>query len=172
MKETFKDIPNYVGIYQVSNLGKVKSLSRKVWNGRAWYVTNERILKNNLKSTGYFKVILCKDGEKKNRSTHQLVAEAFLNHTPCGFKLVVNHINFNKLDNRVVNLEIVTHRENTNKKHLKTTSKYIGVGWSKVHKKWRAQIVINKERKYLGCFINELDAHYAYQTALKELTPY
>tara|TARA_R110000796_G_scaffold34762_1_gene89504 strand:- start:134 stop:613 length:480 start_codon:yes stop_codon:yes gene_type:complete len=159
MIEEFRDIPNYEGIYQVSNLGRVKSLK----------CNKERILKNGHNGKGYLHIMLSKDCIKKIRTIHQLVAEAFLGHVPCGHKLVVNHINFNRQDNRPQNLEIVTQRENSNKKHLSSSSKYIGVSWFKRDSKWKAYINLNGKRKNLGSFTCELKAAKAYQDALKAL---
>ena len=106
------------------------------------------------------------NGEAKTRYYHKLVAEAFLNHVPCGMKLVINHINFNKQDNRVENLEIVTQRKNSSHRQNKGTSKYTGVSWSKGSKKWEVKIRINGGRKNLGYFTNELAASKAYQKEL------
>ena len=156
--EEWRDLPNYEDHYQVSDLGRVKSLK----HGK------ERILKQNLRSK-YLSVGLS-NGKVKSFSVHQLVVIAFLNHEPCGLKRVVNHKNFNKQDNRVENLEIVTPRENSNHKHLKSSSKYTGVSWFKRDKNWMANIRIDNKLKYLGSFKNELDAHSAYQNALNELT--
>ena len=164
--EEFKDIPNYEGLYRVSNLGRVKTLARESFTGRR---LSEKIMKAQTDTSGYFQLTLNKDGKKKTRKVHQLVAEAFLNHTPCGMKLVVNHINFIRQDNRAENLEIDTSRNNTNKKHLKSSSKYVGVSWDKQIKKWRAQIQINGKSKHLGYFACELKAAYAYQTELNKL---
>lgn len=101
---------------------------------------------------------------------HKLVAMAFLNHTPDGTQIfVINHKNFDKMDNRVENLEIVTSRENSNKKHLSSTSKYTGVSWNKNTNKWRADIYINSKLNYLGLFTNEIEASNAYQNALKQI---
>jgi len=166
--EEFRDIPNYEKSYQVSDLGRVKSLSRLVNNSCCSFLSKEKVLKQEI-NDGYFRVDLCLNGNVKKIKVHQLVAIAFLKHIPCGFKLVINHKNFIKTDNRKLNLEIVTSRENSNLKHIKSTSKYTGVCWNIKSNKWHAQIIINKKRIHLGYFINEMDAHNAYQNALKNL---
>ena len=78
-QEVWKDVKNYEGLYQVSNLGNVKSLR----------FNKERILKTSLSGIGYHKVSLCDVGLVKTHKIHKLVAIAFLDHTPCGFELVV-----------------------------------------------------------------------------------
>jgi hypothetical protein len=160
-KEIWKTIDGYKN-YQVSNLGNVRSL-----NYRRSGLT--KVLNPIINSTGYYNINLYLDGVSNTRQVHQLVAIAFLGHTPCGFKFVVNHKNFIKTDNRLTNLEIVTNRENCNLKHIKSTSKYIGVYWNKRLKKWQSQIQIKSKKIYLGLYIYELDAHNAYQNALKSI---
>ena len=91
---------------------------------------------------------------------------AFLGHTPCGYKAVVNHIDFDKLNNNANNLEIVTSRQNSNQRHIKSSSKYTGVVWVKNNQKWKSQIRINGEVISLGHFDDELLASDAYQVAL------
>tara|TARA_R110000822_G_scaffold296757_1_gene419252 strand:- start:338 stop:850 length:513 start_codon:yes stop_codon:yes gene_type:complete len=170
MKEVFKDIPNYEGIYQVSNLGNVKSLERKVKHFKGGLKTiKEKILKKDTSSHGYPRVRLAENGENKKFSIHQLVAIAFLNHKPNGYELVVDHIDNNRLNNCVNNLQIITQRENSSK-DKKGTSKYAGVYWCKEIKKWRCQIRILGKLKDLGLFTDEYNAHLAYQEALKNLT--
>ena len=88
-------------------------------------------------------------------------------HKPNGYKLVINHINHIKKDNRLDNINIITNRENTNQSHLKSKSKYVGVIWHHVNKKWMARIQINGARINLGSFDNQYKAHLAYQKALK-----
>ena len=158
-KEVFKYIKDYEELYQVSTLGNVKSLK----HGK------ERMLKPSGNGNGYLKVNLSKNGKMKQRRLHSLVAESFLGHKTCGYKLVVNHINFNKQDNRVENLEIVTQRENSNKKHIKSSSKYTGVCWNKQAKKWHSQIRINGKIKHLGYFTEEDLAANAYINALENI---
>ena len=159
VKEIWKDIPNYEGLYQVSNLGNVKSLK----------FGSQRILKYGINSGGYCVVVLCKN-KTKTLYVHKLVAEVFLNEKCFGREFVVNHKNFIRNDNRLDNLEIVTNRENTNKKHIKSSSKYVGVCWDKVSKKWKSQIWVNGKRQILGHFVNEYDANLAYQNKLKTIS--
>jgi len=167
-REIFKDVKGYEGLYQVSNLGRVKSLERENTDtiGRT-QKTKEKIL-IPVSFCAYYGVNLYKSNEKKTKAIHQLVAVAFLDHVVNGMNLVVNHVDLNKLNNNVNNLEIVTQRENTNRKHIKSSSKYAGVSWYKRDSKWKAQIQIKGKRKHLGYFDNELEASNAYQKALKE----
>lgn len=100
MTEIWRDIKDYEGLYQVSNLGRVKNL-----------ITG-KILKQILQKTGYFSVILCKNGIKTLYLIHRLVAEAFIpnpENKPC-----IDHINRVRNDNRIENLHWVTHKENMN----------------------------------------------------------
>ena len=170
MKEIYKPIKGYEDFYEISNLGNVKALERvkRTWRGGA-FTTKEIILKPVHIPQGYFKVSLSKDLKQKQFLIHQLMAINFLNHKPNGYKLVVNHINFDRLDNRIENLEVITARQNTDQKHLKSSSEYVGVSWNTNAKKWRADITINKKLKYLGIFEHEIDARDAYKKELKKL---
>lgn len=152
--EIWKDVIGYEGLYQVSNLGRVKSLK----------FNRKNILKPSVNARGYLQVKI-----GKTINVHKLVAIAFLNHIPNGMTLVIDHINNNKLDNRVDNLQIITQKENTLKSFRKKSSQYIGVCWDKENYKWKSHITINGKLKFLGRFVNEFDASQAYQTALKSL---
>ena len=154
--EIFKDIPNYEGIYQASNLGRVKSLK------------NELILKQIPNRRGYLKVNLYKDKKQRTFEVHKLVAMAILGHVPCGYKEVVDHIDNNKLNNNVDNLQLITQRAN-NSKDRSGNSKYVGVCWHKRDKLFRAAITIKGKVIHLGNFKDELKAAEAYQNALKNL---
>ena len=108
--EIWKDIKGYEGLYQVSNLGRIKSLERKSkTKGNVEYIKKEKVLKERF-SHGYVSVILYKNGTKKNFRVHRLVAKAFLVN-PKNLPQI-NHINFNRSDNRIENLEWVTAKEN------------------------------------------------------------
>lgn len=104
MNEIWKDIKGYEGLYQVSNLGNVKSLCNNK-------TRKEKILKPKQRK-GYLYVGLCKNGKVKQYLVHRLVAEHFIpnpNNLP-----QIDHINTNKTDNRVENLRWVTQKENSN----------------------------------------------------------
>jgi hypothetical protein len=164
----WKDIPGYEGLYQASNLGNIKSLQKYSGKGIG-HLTKEKILKQVLGTYGYFKIKLYKDGKPKTFEVHKLVCMAFLNHTPCGHELVVNHKDLNKQNNNVCNLELISQRENSNMRHIKTSSKYVGVCFYKRSKRWRAAITIGKLKKHIGDFKNEFDAHLAYQRELSKI---
>lgn len=112
MLEEWKPIKFYEGLYEISNLGRVKSLERyrKGINNSSIFVP-ERILKPNLcKSTGYLQVSLHNNTKQKVCSVHRLVAIAFIENPEN--KPQVNHIDGNKQNNCVDNLEWTTCQEN------------------------------------------------------------
>lgn len=156
-KETWREIIGYEGHYQVSSLGRVKSIK----------FGKESIKSLQLKGSRYYYVILTINNIKKTRKVHQLVAESFLGHIPCGFNFVVNHINYDRLDNKVENLEIITARENTSQKHLKSASKFTGVTIKKKSNRWNSRITLNSKRIHLGYFDTEEEASSYYENALK-----
>ena len=169
MEEVFKDIPTYEGLYQVSNLGNVKSLSREMNKGKIIFISKEKLLKLSKDGRGYIQVNLSKDKKILNKKVHQLVAMAFLNHIPDGtYRLVVDHINNNKLDNSLQNLQLITNRENCSKDR-KGSSKYTGVSFAKTRNKWCVSIKVKGRTVHLGRFNTELEAHKAYQNKLAEI---
>lgn len=110
MEEIWKDIPGYDGYYQVSNLGRIKSLPRgKQWPYRQ---THNNIRKPRLATNGYFKINLSKGNIVKWFGVHRLVAMAFIPN-PDNFPRI-NHKDENKLNNCVDNLEWCTYKYNAN----------------------------------------------------------
>lgn len=104
-QEEWRDIEGFEGLYQVSNYGRVKSLSREIFNGKGYYMSHEKLLKPNVLAKGYLQIELKKDKQRHLFQVHRLVAYAFIpNPSPSDFNQV-NHINGNKQDNRVENLE-------------------------------------------------------------------
>jgi|LakMenEpi03Aug12_release.lakeMendotaPanAssembly.Ray.scaffolds.fasta_scaffold597176_1 hypothetical protein len=168
IKEIWKNIPNYEGYYQASNLGRIKSIERDILNrGKFPFKSKEKILKPQNDTRGYSCLNLFKNGKRKNIKVHKLIAMTFLNHIPNGkYDIVVDHINNDKLDNRVENLQLISNRENTTK-IARGKSKYIGVIWQKKLNKWGARIRIEGKSIYLGVFDCEIQASEAYQNALK-----
>lgn len=124
--EVWKDIVGYEGLYQISNLGRVKSLKRKVYAGRnrmRWQY--ERILSNNkTNGNGYIVVSLNKESKSKNKYVHRLVAEAFLEN-PNNYKYI-NHKDQNTFNNNANNLEFCTAQYNSTYRdaHIKRGLKF------------------------------------------------
>lgn len=107
MIEVWKDVVGYEGLYQVSNLGNVKSLKRIKSNNQP---TKEKVMKKYI-GKGYYRVALYLDGKMKNKSVSRLVAQAFIpnpENKPC-----INHINGIKNNNQLYNLEWCTILENS-----------------------------------------------------------
>lgn len=102
-KENWKPIKGYEGYYEVSDIGRVKSVARKISNGHGLVEKNERFLLPNVLAKGYLQVTLYKDKARKCFQVHRLVASAFIENKENYPQ--VNHINGNKQDNRVCNLE-------------------------------------------------------------------
>lgn len=109
MEEVWKDIPGYEGFYQASNEGEIKSLSRIVKHNLGGdKILRERILKGYVNKYGYRRVELSKYGISKQYSEHRLIALTFLGESD----LTVNHIDGNKLNNKIDNLEYLSLEDN------------------------------------------------------------
>ncbi len=114
MEEIWKDIKNYEGLYQISNLGRVKSLGNNKYK-------KDKILKFRVGKFGYGYLHLSKHGKEKTAKIHRLVAEAFISNPDN--KETVNHIDGNKLNNNANNLEWCTIRENSQHRNRTGLSK-------------------------------------------------
>lgn len=128
MEEIWKDIKGYEGLYQVSNFGNVKRLEGKIYS----YITNkyetrkEHMIKTRVNNRGYKITTLSKNSKVKSFAIHRLIAQAFLPN-PNNFECV-NHLDGNKLNNKIDNLEWCTTQQNIQhayKNNLMTNNKKI-----------------------------------------------
>jgi hypothetical protein len=167
--EVWKDIPDYEGYYQVSDLGRVKSLEREIWNGKYFLKMEDCIIKQTIGTHNYLTLGLHKEGRQKTKTTHKLVANCFLNHnSSVNRKNIVDHKNNYKKDNRKSNLQLITHRFNLSKDKNGCSSKYTGVSL-KENGKFIAEIYHISKKVYLGSFYTEEEAYEYYQNALNAI---
>jgi len=128
-KELWKDIPGYEMLYQVSNLGNVKSLDRLItYSTGVCKIHKMKILSPGIRR-GYYSVILQNHGVRKNFTIHRLVAKVFTKNKLQ--KPEVNHKDGNKLNNRATNLEWVTSSENELHAYRENLCSTIGEGHHK-----------------------------------------
>lgn len=149
MNEEWRDIKGYEGKYQVSNLGRVKSLN----------YNREKILKPR-NSNGYLRVELHKKGKGKNCLVHRLVAEAFIEN-PNNYP-IINHKDENPSNNIVSNLEWCTYKHNNNygthNKRVSNTRKHKGLSKGKNNPKSRKVQCVTTGRKFN--YIQEASEYY------------
>lgn len=170
IKEVYKDIPGYDGLYQASTFGNIRSLDKMVDKGKGLFLLKGRVLKPSMtRFDGYYQLAIGVGDKRKRYTVHTLVAMTFLNHTSNRSVSHVDHIDNDKLNNNISNLQIITPRENCTKDKKGFTSKYIGVCWHTRDKKWQASIKTKGKYKYLGQFINEESARDSYIDALNKL---
>lgn len=171
MREIWKDIKDYEGLYQVSNWGRVRSLNYS-------HTGKVGILKPSKTKCGYLIVCLYKDGKSKWFGVHRLVASTFLenpDNLPC-----VNHRNEIKTDNRVENLEYCTTAYNNSfgtrlkrasEHKCKQVLQYTKTG--EFIREWKSIIEIKRELGYgngniSNCCLKKLKSAYGYIWKFKE----
>ena len=163
MNEIWKDVLGFEGKYQVSNLGNVRSL-------RYNKIT---VLKQVFRKDGYKAISLRDLGTVKTTTIHKLVYETFNEVVLKGYYYHVDHIDDNRSNNNLCNLQFISARENSHKIQRKNkTSKYCGVSWDSHKNRWKASIRVNSKQRTIGVFKIEEDAKKAYEKALLQLKDY
>jgi len=150
MNEIWKDIIGYEGLYKVSNLGNIFSIKSNM------------IMKRVLDNHGYVIVSLYMCGKSKTYRVHKILSSAFMCHKSSGMSSIIDHINGDKLDNRLCNLQITNQRHNSSKDRKHKSSKYTGVSYYTRLNKWRSQIYIGTKAIHIGLFDTEEEAYKAY----------
>tara|TARA_R110000772_G_scaffold180536_1_gene291822 strand:+ start:800 stop:1294 length:495 start_codon:yes stop_codon:yes gene_type:complete len=156
--ETFKDIPTWEGIYQVSDIGNVKSLPRR-------YSPGENILRPTVSRDGYLKVCLKANERKESFEVNRLMALAFISDSYTERDLVCDHIDRDRKNNKLSNLRLVSHRKNS----TNTVRANRLTGAYRQGNKWQASIGTMNKSKYIGLYATEMEAHQAYLKALELL---
>lgn len=165
--ENWKAVVGYEGIYEVSDMGRVRALDRVDHSG---HKRNGRILVLGSTPQGYAVVRLTKEGVQHSYSVHQVVMYAFV-----GVKnLTIDHRNTIRNDNTLSNLRYCTPRENQTFDNVRrknpATSPYPGVGFHKSTGKWRARTFHEGKSIWIGVFDTPELASEAYTLTVKELT--
>lgn len=153
-------IPGY-SLYEVSNLGKIRRVANK----------RERKLTPSFKGDRYYLIVNLRGDNTKNRTrdVHQLVAMAFLGHTPNGHEIIVDHKNNDSTDNRVSNLQLVSNRVNSSKDREGNLPVGVSINKNSVKNPYMSRIQINGKRTYLGSFATVEEASKAYEAKLLTL---
>jgi len=148
IKETWKPILGYEGIYLVSDLGRIKRIS------------SGRILKE-IDKRGYSQICLYKNGVSRKFSAHRVVLEAFIGKSG----LVTDHINEIKTDNRLSNLQYVSIRENSRRYWKKRRGLPTGVYKTIESSRYKTSITINSKAEYLGIYKTPAEAEAVFLRA-------
>lgn len=110
MPELWQPIEGYEGLYEVSDLGRIRSLERKVKKWDGFRTVEQKELRPTMLNNGYLQVTLFKQGHRKKKSVHRIVAEAFMSKPADADRVL--HNNDIKTDNRLLNLRWGNHKEN------------------------------------------------------------
>lgn len=144
-QEIWKDIEGYEGLYQVSNLGRVKSLKRRMYdinNKKIIQYKREKILKS-YNNRGYKIVKLTKNGKNQFVYVHRLVCSSFNKLSLNNKKAKINHIDENKSNNNINNLEICSQKYNV--RYSIKKNKIAQIKDNKIIKVWNYLYLIEEE---------------------------
>jgi hypothetical protein len=160
--EKWIDIKGFEGYYQISDLGRIRSVDRYVNSPNGRRISKGSLLNPSKLKSGYISTRLYKNGKGKTYTVHKLSIMSFLN-IESDRENHIDHINFDKSDNRLSNLRVISARENTSRVKRGSSSKYVGVYFMKSRSKWDARIKFLGKVKHLGYFDDEYQAHLAYE---------
>jgi hypothetical protein len=159
MEEIWKDIDGYDGKYKISNFGTVV---KKATNTKCKKFGKEKKLSVFIEK-GYCICFLYNNKIGKRHRVHRLLMSVFVGAS----NLTVDHIDGNKLNNRIDNLEYVTIEENIKRYHkLKNKGKNYHIGVRKNKEKYTAETQINGKKHYIGTFVSFENAVFAYNSFL------
>lgn len=151
---TFRRRPLTQGKYAIVDTDDYKWLSKNKWhaynNGNTYYAIRSRWSKTEKRTITI--------------SMHRIIINAPKD-------MFVDHINHNGLDNRKANLRLVTCTQNNwnnRKRKRKSSSRYKGIHWNKMRKRWKAKIQVNGKHRFIGYFDDEIEAAKAYDEAAKK----
>lgn len=155
--EEWRDVPGYEGLYQASNMGNIRNDKTGA------------VLRLGLCTEGYHKVTLGYRNSRKTVRAHILVMMSFNVTRPSGMD--IDHIDGNKTNNRLENLEYVTRRVNIQRHHSRTrsTSSYMGVRWCKSKSTWGSKIGYNGSRYHLMYSRTEGNCGKIYEMAVQSI---
>jgi hypothetical protein len=147
MNKEWADIKGYDGDYKINRDGEVISFKHRTHR----YIKKCKV--GSKSGTQYWGYSLCLNSKVKSFRIHTLLAIAFMGHAPNGHGIVVDHIDGNPLNNKLSNLQLITHRENITKQHRAVSN--TGVYQRKNCKNWFAYLIVNSKQLYLGSFATE-----------------
>lgn len=171
LTEQFKSIKDYEDIYEISNFGRVKSLKRTFWashHNETKMVCAEKILKGMVDKKGYVNVYLSKKGKSKRFRIHNLVWDHFGDKERDVQILVTDHIDEDKQNNNISNLQLLSNSDNVRKTQL-IQKGYTGICFDKKNKtnSWMARYKKNGKQKHLGYFPTKEKAFERFINELK-----
>lgn len=155
--EEFKAIIGYEGFYEISKKGVIRSLNRKCSNGNFYKGKN---IKTFLDKDGYLICCIKKNGYGKTIKVHREVYSSFVGKIPTG--LHVDHIDGNKVNNNIENLQVLTPRQNNEKKFRQKNGR---CGYKKLNGKFQVRKSYGGVSYCLGLFDTENEAQEAYDIA-------
>ena len=174
MIEQWKSILETKGKYEVSNLGRIRTIDHHVQNRHNKKRFVKGIIRKQVKrKDGYIIAHFYLDGKKWSDYVHRLVWRYFNDKPEPNRKIVIDHIDNNKSNNRIDNLRLISNRDNTTKgmkRKENKKSRFIGVYWRQDREHWFSRILINGKRLYLGSSKCEAQAALLYLKAKLKYT--